>query len=124
MSGPGIVDLVDDPFFVAAAAQIAAALAGQFELGIERANALRRLFDDGIAGAEQKEPGAAPLREAGDVVEQVGGGHPFRQRGPAQQPRGKNQRHAVGMDEIGGEKQVANCASAGRTARAPGRSPR
>ena len=59
-----------------------------------------------LAGAEHVEGAAGHFRLARDDMEQVGGGNALRQRKPGLQLRGRHQRLAVGIDQIGGAEQA------------------
>ena len=65
------------------------------------------MIDHGIGRAEQEHACAAFLRQARDVVEKIGGRDTLRKRRLVKETRDKNQRHAVRMDQIRSEKQLA-----------------
>ena len=64
---------------------------------------LNGLLDHRTGRAEQVERCTPPFGEPGDVVEQVGGCDALGKCGAGQQPRGEHQRHAVGVNEVGGK---------------------
>ena len=104
---PSVIDIFDDPRFFLVA-QVPAAVTDQFKLGIKRTDALGVTSSTVESVCQAKKPHAALLREAGGIVKEVRCGDPFRKRGPIKHARGKNQRHAVGMDEIRCKEHVPN----------------
>src|SRR5208282_3962024 len=102
------VNVGDDPFFITLSAQISAAVADNVELGIKRSDAPRRLLYDRVDGSEQKNTYAASLGNLSDVVKKVRRANAFGKRRFMKKARDQHQRHAIRVNEIGLEEQIAN----------------